>query len=87
MLELTNNKGIKELKIDMSWRYSDDTVMHMATAKGLISCSKELKSIEKVSQSIAVEYKKCAKKMAGRAPGKTCMKAISILEENGKNWN
>lgn len=40
MLELTNNKGIKELKIDMSWRYSDDTVMHMATAKGLISCSK-----------------------------------------------
>lgn len=25
--------------------------------------------------------------MSGRAPGKTCMKSISILEENGKNWN
>lgn len=87
MLELTNNKGIKDLKIDMSWRYSDDTVMHMATAKGLILCLKDNFSIEKVSQSIAVEYKKCAKRMANRAPGKTCMKAISILDDNGKNWN
>jgi hypothetical protein len=37
MMEITNNKGVKELKIDMSWRYSDDTVMHMATAKGLLN--------------------------------------------------
>lgn len=36
MMKITNNKGIKELKIDMSWRYSDDTVMHIATAKGLL---------------------------------------------------
>ena len=25
--------------------------------------------------------------MAGRAPGKTCMKSIHILNENGDNWN
>jgi ADP-ribosylarginine hydrolase len=25
--------------------------------------------------------------MAGRAPGKTCMKSLSILDENVSNWN
>jgi ADP-ribosylarginine hydrolase len=25
--------------------------------------------------------------MSGRAPGKTCMKSIQILEKDGSNWN
>lgn len=25
--------------------------------------------------------------MSGRAPGKTCMKSIHILDKDGKNWN
>lgn len=25
--------------------------------------------------------------MSGRAPGKTCMKALSIIDENASNWN
>lgn len=25
--------------------------------------------------------------MAGRAPGKTCMKSLSIINQDGKNWN
>ena len=25
--------------------------------------------------------------MSGRAPGKTCMKSIQILDKDGKNWN
>lgn len=24
--------------------------------------------------------------MAGRAPGRTCMKSIQILQQNGANW-
>ena len=32
MLEITNNKGVKAIKVDLAWRYSDDTVMHIATA-------------------------------------------------------
>ena len=25
--------------------------------------------------------------MGGRAPGKTCMKNLSIIDENANNWN
>ena len=32
MNKLTKNKGPLHLKIDLSWKYSDDTVMHIATA-------------------------------------------------------
>lgn len=63
----------------MSWRYSDDTVMHMATAQALIKEAKDLSKIQRVFQSIAMEYKNCGKRMSGRAPGKTCMKSINIL--------
>ena len=34
--EITNNKGMANLKLDMSWKYSDDTVMHLATARSLL---------------------------------------------------
>lgn len=36
MMELTNNKGPLALNITFAWKYSDDTVMHIATAEGLI---------------------------------------------------
>ena len=32
MMAMTNKKGPLELTIDLDWRYSDDTVMHIATA-------------------------------------------------------
>jgi ADP-ribosylarginine hydrolase len=86
MMQLTNGKGPLHLKISLDWRYSDDTVMHIATAQGLTqSTSKE--DVNVVSKRVAKEYKKCSKCMAGRAPGKTCMKTLSIIDEDASNWN
>jgi hypothetical protein len=33
---MTQGKGTAGLKVDMSWRYSDDTVMQIATVKALL---------------------------------------------------
>lgn len=42
MMELTSQKGVLKLVVNKkSFRYSDDTVMHFATAKGLIQCKIE----------------------------------------------
>jgi len=60
--------------------------MHIATAIALTN-SKVTDTIPVISQRIAKEYKICSKKMAGRAPGKTCMKSLSILDEQATNWN
>lgn len=80
MMTVTQGKGPMALTLNLEWRYSDDTVMHLATAQGLAQST--LKDpVETVARRIAKEYKKCSKCMAGRAPGKTCMKTLSILDE------
>lgn len=50
---MTNGKGPLNLKIDMSWRYSDDTVMQMATAEGLIKAGGKNIDSNKICQCIA----------------------------------
>lgn len=78
MMNITGGKGPLHLKIGLDWRYSDDTVMHLATAQGLAQ-SKLTDDLEVIAKRVAKEYKKCSKLMSGRAPGKTCMKTLSII--------
>jgi ADP-ribosylarginine hydrolase len=79
MMSLTNGKGPLFLRLNLDWRYSDDTVMHIATAQGLVQSTVK-DDFDTVSRRVAKEYKKCSKCMAGRAPGKTCMKSLSIID-------
>ena len=65
-----NNKGINNLNLTSSWKYSDDTKMHLATCLGLIHSS-ELDL--DFYQHLALEYKLSMKDMSGRCPGLTCI--------------
>lgn len=72
MMELTNQRGV--LKLVLSKRffpYSDDTVMHFATARGLLQTNGE-DNLDKICQAVGKEYKACWKDMPERAPGVTC---------------
>ena len=50
MMKLTKNFGPQYLEINFSWKYSDDTVMHIATAKALINQAKNINNLNKVAQ-------------------------------------
>jgi hypothetical protein len=53
MMEMTNGKGPLYLNIDLAWRYSDDTVMHIATAKALSKCTKK-SNTDGIAKQIAI---------------------------------
>ena len=69
----------------VNFPYSDDTVMHIATAKGLLKGNRTTKD-DDICTNIAKRYKDCWDYMGGRAPGGTCRKSISILNKDGTNW-
>ena len=69
---MTGGEGMKNFKIDMRWKYSDDTVMHLATVRALLTYKD--KPDLKFYQKLATEYVGTIKLMGGRSPGKTCMK-------------
>lgn len=86
--EMTENQGMKNFKLDLSWKYSDDTVMSIATAKALLSKSASKSpsfDLNSFGQALALEYKKC--NFTHRCPGKTTIKSLSILDKDCGNWN
>ncbi|XP_045214625.2 ADP-ribosylhydrolase ARH1-like [Mercenaria mercenaria] len=61
------------------WPVSDNTVMHLATAKALIR-NKSNDTEDIILRLIASEYKKCMKDMSNRSPGNTC---VRVLKDHG----
>lgn len=66
---------------------SDDTVMLIATARGLVKFDKNRKASRAPEEAridqlmaIAKEYVDCMKDMNGRAPGGTCIKGVGQLD-------
>jgi len=73
--------GINNLDLS-NWRVSDDTVMHMATAKALLSDYKDSKELV---DNIAKEYVKSMNNMKNRIPGITTENSLEKIK-NGTKW-
>lgn len=82
MMKITENKGPLALNINNDWKYSDDTVMHIATAKALEKVTKET-TIDEIGKYLAAEYVACWVHMKGRAPGPTTRNAVESLTTDG----
>ncbi|KAL4240863.1 hypothetical protein ACF0H5_001648 [Mactra antiquata] len=82
--ELKSLGGVDKLKVNVkNFMVSDDTVMHIATAKALIEWKAEDLSSElgeKLYLKMAEQYKESMRNMAGRAPGATCMNSCHMLK-------
>lgn len=70
---------MNNFEINMGWRYSDDTAMHIGTALGLLYDVKQF-DINVIEKNLAIEYVASFKNMTGRGPGKTTTKSISIVQ-------
>lgn len=78
--------GINNMFID-KWYASDDTVLHMGTALGLINVGKEKFNIETYGKKLMVEYLKCIDNLSpSRYPGRMTMTSLKMLK-NGTDWN
>ena len=79
--------GINNLFID-KWYASDDTVLHLATAIGLVKgISKKGFSVESYGLALMKEYVACMNNLSpDRYPGKMTMTSLKMLA-NGTDWN
>ncbi|XP_069081822.1 ADP-ribosylarginine hydrolase isoform X3 [Pleurodeles waltl] len=83
--ELANLGGLESIDVK-SWKVSDDTVMHLATAEALVEAGKDFK-IPKLYSLIAKKYQDCMEDMDGRAPGSTCeSNALRLKPDVPEGW-
>ncbi|XP_052766629.1 ADP-ribosylhydrolase ARH1-like [Mya arenaria] len=76
--------GLENISVNpKNWKVSDDTVMHLATADGLVTG----KSGNHLFLEIAAQYIACFDDMAERAPGNTCEDGVRQLKpQRGKGY-
>jgi len=81
--DLENLGGLMKLNIKLpDWKVSDDTIMHIATAKALLE---NWNNKEQLLSFICKHYVSCMQYMDGRSPGIQCVSAMRFLSQ-GK-WN
>ena len=69
--------GVGKIKVNLTnWMVSDDTVMHLATAEGLLA---KWDNFEDLFSALAQKYKDCMRDMEGRGPGRTCSSSVHEL--------
>jgi ADP-ribosylarginine hydrolase len=89
--------GVGAIKVNPKyWIVSDDTVMHIATAKALLEWNSTVRSIfiipiislinsqqdkKELYTHICEQYVECWKDMSGRAPGIQCGDAMPYLKK------
>lgn len=77
--EVKKRGGVGKLHAKLpGWMISDDTVLHLATAEGLMEFGRKT-DLEKLYSIIAKRYQSGMKDMAGRAPGATTMNSCTKL--------
>lgn len=78
--------GVEHICVELPvWRVSDDTVIHLATAEGLVRHGSSSVD-DTLYYKIAHEYQNCMSDMTDREASLTCMKMYKKLkpsEENG----
>ena len=78
--ELAQLGGVRKIRVALpNWRVSDDTVMHIATAKALVKHGHSGDKNELI-KALAMEYKNCMSNMKGRQAGITCIKSCEMLD-------
>ncbi|WAR18998.1 ADPRH-like protein [Mya arenaria] len=82
--ELEKLGGLDNISVNpKNWMVSDDTVMHLATADGLVTG----KSGDQLFLEIAAQYIECFDHMTGRAPGFTCGDGVRcLIPQRGKGY-
>lgn len=85
--ELLRLGGLSKVVLDPKhFMVSDDTVMQIATAEGLVSAWQETPNpFQQLFLNVAGKYKGCMSDMAGRAPGNTCRAGCSKLKPSTPN--
>ncbi len=81
--EFNDLGGLTAMAPSTKFIVSDDTVMHLATARALVN--PKAKDFKQLMDIMAFEYIECMNDMDGRAPGLKCMSSLNHIGKP-QNW-
>ena len=84
---LTGGRGMRGLVVTRrgEWLVSDDTVLHLATAEGIVAAGPGA-SMDTMMRAVAERSKRATNDMTARAPGRTTQRSLRAIDVDGANW-